>query len=440
MKTMRLRALILLAVGLLSSLGLAATVTGATGDPSVLRVLSLRVLQERVQSCRSAPPCPREVRELGGMTRLVGYVVDADRQDLLLLGTVAEGAPLQLDDLVTGLRSVFERYAEQRGNTRYLSAPGCTIDPDSAVIRKLQRIGDTLLTPGQSSQAGEAQWRKACEMPQQVRFFGVPESHFAHVMVTADYDLKRIVDGVTKVPVEGLIGVTGLILNEVQQRIAAGEPITAGASMNRFWFTAGVPRFLEAEGIVTIERLPVELKTEAEFVHANGDVSGRDEEDPTAATFARAFTERYPQVAVQVPIYAELENLYRFVGLLTAMKFRGAHAVAGVNLAVLLDDYQVPRVAVAPRLPGRSNIARFSHREDQPGGYMELKLLLPSCGGVEMDIRVSAETFDTLTPAWRRVGGRAIGARPSARALYWDLELQEVQSSSSSSHDAQLSG
>jgi hypothetical protein len=401
-----------------------AQVAPAAAGPSTQRVLSLRVLQEQAQACGRVDRCPAAVRELGGITRLTGYVVDAEHQDLLLLGTVDARAPrLHLDDLVVALRSVWGRYAEQRGNTRYLSAPGCTIDPDPAVIRKLQRIGDTLLRPGKSSQAAEAQWRKTCELTQSVRFFGVPESRFAQTMVTADYDLKSIVDGVVQLPVEGLMGVTGLILSEVQQKIVAGKPISAGMSMSRFWFTAGTPRFLEADGIVTIERLPVELKTEAELIHANGEVSGQDEEDPTASKFARAFSARYPLVAAHAPIYAELDNLYRFVGLLTAMKFRDAHAVAGLKLEALLDDYQVSRVDVPHRLPGRSSIARFSHRTEQSGGYTELKLLLPSCGGVEMDLQVSEETFHTLRPAWHRVGGEAIKARPSPDALVWDCAV-----------------
>lgn len=426
MNTMLLQALILLAGFLMPCLGSAAP---NSSEPSATRVLSMRVLQEQVQSCQSALPCPLEVRELGGMTRLLGYVIDAEQHDVLLLGTVAKGAPqLHLDDFVIALRNVYERYAEQRGNTRYLSPPGCTIDPEPKVIRRLQQVGDTLLNPGKQSQTAEAQWRRTCELPQKVQFFGVPESHFAHVMVTADYDLKRIVDGVTQVPVEGLIGVTGLILNDVQQKIAAGEPISAGASMNRFWFTAGTLRFQESEGIVMIERLPVELETEAEFIHANGNVSGSGDVDPAAALFAHAFTERYPQVAESVPIYAELEDLYRFVGLSAAMKFRGAPTAAGLDLDVLLDDYRVAPVAVAPVLPGRSNIVRYSHRDEEPGGYSEFKLLLPSCGGVEMDIRLSEQNFSILLPTWRKVGRNAIKARPSLHSLYWDLGVPDARS------------
>ena len=49
--------------------------------------------------------------------------------------------PLYFEDLVIALRNAWLRYARLEGNTRIYEDPGCSIDPEPAVLRKLQALG-----------------------------------------------------------------------------------------------------------------------------------------------------------------------------------------------------------------------------------------------------------------------------------------------------------
>lgn len=103
---------------------------------------------------------PEELRYPGGIERIYGFVLDRFNQDIFLVGSRAQMSETRIDisDLIVGINTVWSR-----GET-----PGVSLDPDPK-------------EPGG---------------PQYSRIIAVPDnSHFAKVMLDADYTMKRMILG-----------------------------------------------------------------------------------------------------------------------------------------------------------------------------------------------------------------------------------------------------
>ena len=390
------------------------------------RAISLRVLQERLKAYKKKDTYPHELLQLGGLKDVIGYVVDEAKHDLILIGrTKADLPPLHLEDFVIALRNAWLRYAVLKGRTYYYSDPGCSIDPNPEVIDRLRITGKQILGISKASdvEKGIQEWHRVCQSPQQVRVLGIPfHTHFAWVMVRADYDMKRLVDGADTLEIPGFVSLTDLTLERAKGDIVHGRPISIPlSSMNRFWFYPGKTLYPEDKGIVTIKECPVVLLTEEEYLSKGKRIEGKGRSNPLAQSFVDGFTKRYRDVAKERPIYVELENLFRFVALAKIIKSKSAHEQAALDLRYLLDQHPTSVTPVKEHLPGRSNVKHFEHRRDFTGGYQIAQLWMPSCGGVSININISRECFtkDT-TGKLAELRAMVLDARPAPDALFWD--------------------
>jgi hypothetical protein len=390
-----------------------------------IRALSLKALQQRLGSCMPGGSCREELLKLGGLTRIRGYVLDDAGNDLVLFGEVEpESPPLYTEDLAVALRNAWLKYAELKGDVRYYSYPGCSLDPDPILLRRLEEIGDKLFSDSSSGKPESelAKWQTLCTQPQTVSVKGVPfNSHFARVMVDADYYAKRLVDGSASLLLDGFENLVDMTLDSVRQDISKNQPITVPAScLNRFEFCPGENKYKYDDGIVLIDQCPVFLLTEEQYLTTNNEISGRGRPDPLAEKFASDFTRQYPKIARQKPIYRELENLFRFVALAKIMKLNQVDDQ--VDLDYLLDQAPVSRVKVDQTLPGISQVKELRHRWDFPDRSETLQLWLPSCGGVSMRIEVNPE--DRLKEKRGELTAlreSITKSRPSGDVLFWDV-------------------
>ena len=162
------------------------------------------------------------------------------------------------------------------------------------------------------------------------------------------------------------------------------------------------------------------LLTEQEHLDKT-EIKGTGRANPLAQKFADSFSASYSQIAEKKPLYLELEALFRIVALAKIAKYQSVN----VDLSYLLDHSPLSWVDVPPTLPGLANLKQFQHRRDVAGGYELLQLWLPSCGGVDIGINVTADSFDRdrtgRLPAMKR---ELLSARPSPEALYWDTVLR----------------
>ncbi|NTU45391.1 MAG: DUF1598 domain-containing protein [Chlorobiaceae bacterium] len=387
------------------------------------RAISLRTLQQRLADDQKTGAYDKKLLLLNDLTTVSGYVFDNSTTDLILIGRVEAGQPpLHLEDFVVALRNTWFKYAVLKGNTYYYTYPGCSIDPDPKVMRRLQEVGQKIL--GASSQAGIQEWQSTCRLPQSVRVLGIPfDTHFAQVMVSADYDMKRVVDGSDSLQIQGFSSLTDITMAKAKSDIIQGKSLSIPrSSMNRLWFYPGENAFVQDQGIITIKNSPVTLLSEAEYIGQSGKIVGVGQTDAFAVEFTRSFTTRYAEVAELRPIYKELENLFRFVALAKIMKIKSAGTESGVDLGYFLDRFQLPSTLVSRQLPGRSNVRNFSHRKKIKGGYQTMQLLMPSCGGVGMNIEVSDKNFvKDSSGKQAELRAEVLTARPSSNALSWDI-------------------
>lgn len=419
---------------LLALAGLARAAPGAEPTQPTARALSVRVLQTRIKESLARGERPRELWELAGLTRITGYVVEPTRQELILVGQAAPGAPpLHVEDLAVALRSAWLRYAQRQSRSLRYHNPGCSIDPEAGVLRQLEALSAAAATDAADLEARVARWREVCAQPQRVRVLGVPhDTRFGQVMVEADYLMKRVVSGSLDLGVPGLTSVTAMLMAAVEAD-PAGAPISA---LHRFWFCPGEASFVEQEGLVAIQACPVKLLTEEEHLTRTG-VAGKGRPHPMAQQFSEQFSVHYQEIAAQLPIYQELEALFRFVAIARLLRYQQAR----VDVAYLLDSLPVPKASVPRTLPGISHVGRARVERELPGAVEISDLVVPSCGGVDMDIRITPRNFRRATAPGaaaktpRSGAARAparvkaapasrsavLKARPSPDALTWEV-------------------
>jgi hypothetical protein len=393
------------------------------------RAISLKSLQERLKLCQPKNSCTEEVLQLSGLKKMTGVIFDEQNRDLILLGETDPGSPpLHFDDFVVALRNAWRKYAPIDGNLRQYTSPGCSIDPNPQVMRALQTIKRQISsgpnTAGKMEKSIE-DWARVCQNPQSVRVLGIPfKTHFAQVLVKADYDMKTLVDGSDSLDTPGFTSITDMMVNQARYDAERHQPDSLPPpDLNRFWFYPGENLYEEDQGVVIIKKCPVKLLTEQMYTRVNGESVGSGGTNSLAQTFAENFTLLYDKVARRRPVYIELENLFRFVALANIIKLKLVDSQTTFDLNYLLETYPVPENSVEQYLPGRFAVKEFEHVEDvSPTAQGLRKLWFPSCGGVDMAIEANPSAFNKNSSGQFGYFKKAtINSRPSMNAPSWNI-------------------
>ena len=382
---------------------IAASPSGA--EPNQTRAVSLKALANAMRSGKST----EEAKSLCGITRLCGYLPDAQSDDVVLLGVVDRDLPpLRLDDFVVALRNIWGRYDKISGRVRYYSYPGCSIDPNPAVLGQLRDFEASqprAASPEAMKSRMEA-WKEIGKQPQKVRVLGVPfDSRFAKVMVDADYYMKRLVNGSVALDIDGLVSLSDLDIETRRQAVRAGKKSLDEGSMSRFWFSPGDATYEVRDEATILRTCPVKLMTEEERLNEDGAITQMGRPDACADRFARSFSEKYDQIAAKRPIYKELKALFSFVAIARLMKDDRLHVTAGKTLDYFLTSYKVPVTPVSRAVNGLTDVRMIGETIDTPDGQSYFGLIHSSCGGVSMDVkprRVKTSTpvrYTTASPA-----------------------------------------
>jgi hypothetical protein len=317
---------------------------------------------------------------------------------------------LHLDDLIADMRCV----------ARVGAYPYCSLDPRPENMRELQ----ALLQQGSSSSSSTADWFrtvKAAVGPQQIVVGGVPRnSRHAHVMIDADYHMKKVSQGLIRLP--NVMSCLDHSLERAKAYIAKGEEIPdSGARMSRFWFHVqqGHPTFQEAEGIVWLDDCQVVVLTEKQATTASGELYDVEEDDPIANAFARNLSREFTNLTASVPVYADLEHLFRLHAVLLAMRHHRSLAIMKTDFGDYLPQYQYRHeTPMGLSLPGLANQKEFRH--ETPTEILVLTWL--ACGGVSMDIPIVTGNFhDFRRSRLSRFRARALLARPSEDDAVWEV-------------------
>jgi hypothetical protein len=410
-----------------TSIGVTVSPKGITGPKKGLRALSLKILQRELSNPTNARS--RQLLELGGITHLLGYVLDEEQNDIIVYGIADATSSVSLwtEDLVVALRNAWLRYAKLQGNTYIYEDPGCSIDPNPLTVAKLEAIGRNIQN-ARSDNAIEREllnWGRICKEWQKVRVLGTPVNcRFAWATVQADYDMKRLVDGSDPLGLAGFDSLTTLKLGLVRQKVVNDQAVNIKlAGLNRFWFCPGTNMYEEDDGIVWIKQCPVQLLTREMYLGGKADsLVGGDRSDPIAKTFTENFSNIYDKVAQVRPIYRDLENLFRLVAVSKIIRYKSTNGHTDFErlLSYLIRDFPVRPTSVAEQLEGRSTVLTFQHTNQLHRPVKIYQMWLPSCGGVDIAINPNKRDFGNRCPLLKPLQKLILQRRPND-ALVWDL-------------------
>ena len=231
---------------------------------------------------------------------------------------------------------------------------------------------------------------------QQISVAGVPgTTHFARVLVAADYRMKRIGMGFDPSPVHGL-----------PSYLQMARP---GANMMpRFWLEPKYEALLcDAEGLAfELCGSGVKAMTEEDFVAASGSVQHSGKANPMAQRWADMMTEKYPQLAVADPIFGQLQNCMDLAVIGALVVKDRLLEKAGNSLPTLMDSPELkPDLFITPK-----QVDSMASVLKKRGGW-----IISVSGGVAINswvIADKARPSDTVAPVRAK-------AAPAETANWW---------------------
>ena len=182
---------------------------GELSLPAEMRKVSLRGLEAALQAAANDPQgkVPDDVRFLAGLQRIQYILVYPEQNDIVLAGPgegwkideqanvvgATTGQPaLLLEDLLIAFRTV--EAARREGIS-------VSIDPTPEGRRNFEQFISRQATFTPAVVRGIEQSMG----PQQVSYTGIPvNTHFARVLVAADYRMKRLAMHLDEAPIDGL--------------------------------------------------------------------------------------------------------------------------------------------------------------------------------------------------------------------------------------------
>lgn len=366
-------------------------VPGELNGPAKLRKISLRGLEEALAAIVSEEGrLPDEMRFLAGLQRIEYIFVYPEQNDIVLAGYaegwqvdgrgnmvgVTTGRPvMQLDDLLIALRTAKEA---ARGGIL------CSIDPTEAGLARVRNMAATLVSPtGGVVDLAEAMARELG--PQNIRFGGVPpESRFAHVLLGADYRMKRLGMNFDPSPVRGLAS----YLQMLKSTSATGNQNL----LPRWWLTTNyLPLLTDQEGLAwQLRGQGVKAMSENDLLGADGRLKQTGKASPLAQKWADQMTKKYDELSVKEPIFGELRNCIDLAVVAALIVKENLIAKAAVDLATLLSAERFPTHVYKTPKQVDSKASVVAARD----GY-----IFSASGGVQIDSWAEAsrkETSDEL--------------------------------------------
>lgn len=322
-----------------------------------------------------------EMRYLAGLLRIQYVFFYPETKDIVIAGP-AEGwmedpagrivgistrRPVcRLEDLVVALRA----FGPDKKKT---SVIGCSIDPTpeglSTMQRVLRQIGSQL--PGPPNPAIAQQIASTLQESlglQDVTVTGVPPAtHFAQVLVEADYRMKLIGIGLEEPPVQMVSFVHSVNPAQVSRN-----------ALFRWFFTPDYQcvRVSEDGLAMKLEGDGVKLVGEDELVTSEG---GRHTVGPASRAsqlFTTAFTKKYSELAERSPVFAELRNLIDMAVAAAFIQQQDYYTRAGWKMELFGDESKLAvQTYPAPRkvAPAVSAVIRGA------------RLMTPIGGGVHIE-------------------------------------------------------
>ena len=272
-----------------------------------LRRISLRQLEAAMAEAtqKEFGKLPDEIRFLAGLQRVQYVLVYPEQNDIVLVGPgegwrvnqlgqvvgKTTGRPvIQLEDLIVAFRTAYQ--ADE--------AISCSIDPTAEGTAAMRRFVKSQKRFSPEAVTGMAE----ALGPQQITITGVPESsHFARVLVAADYRMKRIAMQLEESPLQTLPSFLEML---------ADSRAKLNNMMPRWWLACDYEPLARSEDGLAWELRGqgVQVKTEDSLVSDDGSikaVAGRT--NPIATRWAEQMTRQYDELSREAAVFGQLRNL-----------------------------------------------------------------------------------------------------------------------------------
>jgi hypothetical protein len=284
-----------------------------------------------------------EMRYLAGLTRVENVFFFPGSGDIVIagpaegfaadpsgrvIGIVTGRATVQLEDLVTALR------AYPPGTDTRATLIGCSIDPTKEGLAKMAAFFNEAakgFDPRNTDRL--AMGLKENLGLQNVSIKGVsPRTHFAQVLVEADYRMKLIGIGLENPPAK--------IISYVSK---AKPGAVASNALQRWYFQPNYECVRVTDDHLAMEMVGegVKLSGQSEVVGGDGSRGAGGPKDPASEAFTTSFTEQYPALASKTPVYAQLRNLIDLAIAAAFIQEQDYYSKAGWKAEVLMDENKV---------------------------------------------------------------------------------------------------
>jgi hypothetical protein len=300
------------------------------------RKVSLRRLEAAIeQSTKSGKPLPDDIRFLAGLQQIRYVFVYPEQKDIILVGPgegwkidargnmvgITTGRPVMLlDDLLVALRTA--QAAAQGGIT-------CSIDPTAEGVARFEKF----MKGKPSIQQAAAGLAEAMGM-QQVTVQGVPAtSHFAQVLVAADYRMKCLGMNLQPPP-------RGVKLPSYLQMVPSNSSIVGTP---RWWMEPKYdPLLRDKEGLAwELCGASVQTLTEDSLFNASGQRQSTNKPNPLAKKWAENMTDQFAALALAEPVFGELRNCMELAIVGALIVKERLPDKAGYSLPVLMNSAEL---------------------------------------------------------------------------------------------------
>lgn len=353
---------------------------------SKLRKVSLNRLEAAIVARHGAPT--DAMRYLAGLLRVQYVFFYPESGDIVVAGPaegwvanaagrvvgITSGRPIvQLQDMVAALRA----FPPDGQGTQLI---GCSIDPTEeglvAMQNFLRRMG-SYATPAQTRFI--VQGLENSLGPQVVTVNGVsPKTHFAQVMVEADYRMKLIGIGLEKPPVH--------LVSFVDR---ANPAQVSRNALQRWYFLPDYKCVRMSDDRLAVELVGdgVKLVGEDEVVTGGGQRQAASRQSRASQAFVASFTKQYSELAERSPVYAELRNLIDLSVAAALIQQEDYYTEAGWKMDFFGDESAFTiETYNAPQHVGTVATARWKGN----------RLMTPVGGGVHIEPKVALHRDNLL--------------------------------------------
>jgi hypothetical protein len=236
---------------------------------------------------------------------------------------------------------------------------------------------------------------------QTISITGVPaDSHFARVIVAADYKMKRLAMNLDKAPVHGM--------PSYMDMVSAG-PKGMNNMLPRWWLAPNYEALLtDGEGTAwEFRSAGVKCVAEEDLLTANGEKQRQAKQSGPIKKWADTMTAKYEELSAKDVVFGQLRNCIDLAVVAALISKERLEERAGHSFSLLTDANRLPTEQYHTPTAVPSKASAVSKRGS---------VVISASGGVQIEswsLADKAEANDSLAPVRKQ-------AQPTAKVWWWN--------------------